>query len=524
MDDLEGAEGPTELERGTDVGGYIIEDILGSGGMGVVYAATHPLIGKRAAVKVLRPALSSDVRAVERFITEARSVNQIGHPNIVDIFAFGALPDGRHYYVMDLLVGESLRTRLKRTGALHVSEAAVVIDEITSALVAAHAKGIVHRDLKPDNVFMMSVPGRWPEVKLLDWGLAKLLAPTTKFRTVTGALLGTPVYMSPEQALAADTVDARTDIYSLGVISYELLAGEAPFKRNTSMETLLANAEDVVPPLAPRAPGLPEELVQLIEAMLAKEPEERPTLAAVRTVLRRLKGTKIPTMTAAGIAMELPPTLAEVSYPRPSTDELRTFDDNDARTRPPARGGPPALDARSPPQELRVTRPRLGTPPTVPESPGFAPNGPFADAGQFASPPSLDDAGRFSSPTLPGSRPPRAAATSPRPAPTTAAPALGGVSPPPPTTPPPILSAPAPGADLAVRLGTPAPMTPDDAPLPAGGSQPPAPNAAGSHPPGALPRARTESVGPQPRRSRWPLVLVVVAILGGIGIAVAFLS
>ena len=139
---------------------------------------------------------------------------------------------------------------------------------------------------------MMSVAGRWPEVKLLDWGLAKLLAPTTKFRTVTGALLGTPVYMSPEQARAADTVDARTDIYSLGVISYELLAGLAPFKRSTSMETLLAHAEEEVPPLGPKVPGLPEELVQLIEAMLAKEPGDRPTLAAVRTVLRRLKGTK----------------------------------------------------------------------------------------------------------------------------------------------------------------------------------------------------------------------------------------
>jgi len=336
---VEDVAASTELAPGSEVGGYSVERVLGSGGMGVVYEATHPLIGKRAAIKVLRPELSTDVRAVERFVTEARSVNQIGHPNIVDIFAFGALPDGRNYYVMDLLVGESLRARLRRTGALHVSEAASVIDEISSALIAAHGTGIVHRDLKPDNIFMMAVAGRWPEVKILDWGLAKLLAPTTKYRTVTGSLLGTPVYMSPEQARAADTVDARTDIYSLGVIAYELLAGAAPFKRTTSMETLLAHAEDPVPPLGPKVPGLPEELVQLIEAMLAKEPDERPTLAAVRTVLRRLRGTKIPTMTAAGLQMELPPQSSN-NFSRPGTDELRTLDDADVRTRPPPRSMP----------------------------------------------------------------------------------------------------------------------------------------------------------------------------------------
>src|SRR5690242_16899486 len=142
--------------------------------MGTVYSATHPVIGKRAAIKVLRAELSTNPAAVERFVMEARAVNQIGHPNIVDIFAFGVLPDGRSYYVMDLLLGESLRAKLKRLGPLHVSEAASVIDEIASALLAAHDKGIIHRDLKPDNVFLASLQGRWPEVKLLDWGLLKL--------------------------------------------------------------------------------------------------------------------------------------------------------------------------------------------------------------------------------------------------------------------------------------------------------------------------------------------------------------
>jgi len=304
-----------------ELGGYIIDGLLGQGGMGIVYAATHPLIGKRAAAKVLKPELSREPAAVERFIREARAVNQIGHPNIVDIYDFGQLPDGRSYYLMDLLDGEPLRTKLKR-GPLHVSQAAVVIDETASALAAAHDKGIIHRDLKPDNVFMVDVPGRWPEVKLLDWGLAKLLRGGGKFQTVTGSVMGTPVYMSPEQA-RGEQVDHRTDIYALGVMAYELLSGSVPFKGKSSVDTMLAHQEQPVPSLATRVPDLPDELAQLIEAMLAKDAGDRPTLAAVRTVLKRLRGSKIPTMTAAGLQM--PRTISE-ELARRSSSELQPPD------------------------------------------------------------------------------------------------------------------------------------------------------------------------------------------------------
>jgi len=213
---------------GTDVGGYTIERELGRGGMGVVYAARHPMIGKRAAIKVLKPSLSSNPATVERFLQEARSVNQIGHPGIVDIFAYGSLPDGRRYLVMDLLDGESLRARVKR-GPMHASEAVFVIDEIASALIAAHGKGFIHRDLKPDNVFLVAHPGRI-DVKLLDFGLAKLLpgAGQRAYRTATGAQLGTPDYMSPEQLRGSDEVDQRSDTYSLGVTAFEILTGKRP--------------------------------------------------------------------------------------------------------------------------------------------------------------------------------------------------------------------------------------------------------------------------------------------------------
>ncbi|HEU0033563.1 MAG TPA: protein kinase [Kofleriaceae bacterium] len=292
------------LGPGTIIAGYVIDGEIGKGGMGFVYSATHPVIGKRAAIKVLKPEVSKSPIVVERFIQEARAVNQIGHPNIVDIFDFGALDDGRAYHVMDLLVGESLRKRLKR-GPLHPSEAASVIDETAQALAAAHDKGFVHRDLKPDNIFLVTRDDRWPEVKLLDFGLAKLMpeAGIAPFQTKAGVMLGTPEYMSPEQARGAG-VDYRTDVYALGIVTFEILTGQRPFPTmGDPVATMMAHAEEPPPSLSDLAPDLPLEMIQLVDAMLAKESAARPSLAAVRTVIKRLRTTQLPTRTAAGLEL-----------------------------------------------------------------------------------------------------------------------------------------------------------------------------------------------------------------------------
>jgi serine/threonine-protein kinase len=240
------------------------------------------MIGKRAAIKILRSSLSKNPATVERFLQEARSVNQIGHPNIVDIFAFGTLPDGRSYFVMDLLDGEPLRKRVKRS-AVPVHEAVQLIEEIASALAAAHEKGFIHRDLKPDNVFLVANPTR-TEVKLLDFGLAKLMPTATidrAYRTATGAQIGTPAYMSPEQ-LRGTGVDHRTDIYALGIMAFEILARSRPHRYSDGtfeLEGLTFRQALLL------VPGVPEDLADLIEALVARDPEERPTLAAVRAVL-----------------------------------------------------------------------------------------------------------------------------------------------------------------------------------------------------------------------------------------------
>jgi eukaryotic-like serine/threonine-protein kinase len=289
------------LFPGMMVGEYQVEGLLGEGGMGRVYAAVHPLIAKRAAIKVLRPELSNDPVAVERFVREARSVNQIGHPNIVDIFAFGTLADGRHYFVMEWLQGESLATRVSR-GPLPLPAALDVLDAIASALEAAHATGIVHRDLKPDNVFLSTGGGTAPMVKLLDFGIAKLLGTDPGIdRTATGALIGTPAYMSPEQA-RGEQVDTRTDLYALGTVAFEVLTGQMVFGANTGAEMVARHLFERPRVVSSLRSDVPAPLDALITRLLAKEMTARPSLAEVRdTIARSRSHASAPTVATPAV-------------------------------------------------------------------------------------------------------------------------------------------------------------------------------------------------------------------------------
>src|SRR5688500_5365602 len=255
-------------------GRYRIEKQIGEGGMGIVYLARHTVLGKKLAVKVLRGHMAKVEDIGERFIKEARSASEIGHPNIIDITDFGTLPDGTLYFVMELLEGESLTDMIGRGGSIPMQDALKVIVQVASALGAAHARGIVHRDLKPDNIYLLNRRDNPLYVKVLDFGIAKVGGAASKL-TKTGVIFGTPHYMAPEQA-AGQPVDARTDLYALGVIMYEMFTGKVPFDADTFMGILTKHMFEQ--PKRPSEIGVGDRLGALEDIILkalAKKPELR---------------------------------------------------------------------------------------------------------------------------------------------------------------------------------------------------------------------------------------------------------
>ncbi len=278
--DDEGYYEQRELIGTTLSGRYTITRKVGQGGMGAVYEATHTLIGKRVAVKVLLDKYAKREALVARLEKEARLASSIGHEHIVDITDFGVTDDGRNFVVMEFLEGESLAECLQREVRLPERRVLQIAHQATSALAAAHDKGVVHRDIKPENIFLLQRRDK-DFVKVVDFGISKSLRATGENEeaqprlTQTGMVLGTPLYMSPEQARGDDDLDARVDVYALGVIMYEAATGRVPFQGNNYLSVISqVLSKDPIPPRE-IVPGLSEEFDALVMRAMAKDREDR---------------------------------------------------------------------------------------------------------------------------------------------------------------------------------------------------------------------------------------------------------
>ena len=264
---------------------YTLEGEIGRGGMGVVYRARDERLKRGVAVKVLPPDLAFREEIRVRFLREAETAARLSHPHIVPIHSVGEGPDGLVYFVMAYVDGESLAARLKRRERLPPEEARRIMMETADALGAGHALGIIHRDVKPDNILLEGSRGR---TVLTDFGIAKALTSTTGpgTLTATGVAIGTPHYMSPEQAAGDREIDGRSDIYSLGVVGYQMLAGELPFSAPTVPGLLLKQITEQAPNLQDKTPTCPDDLASCVMRSLEKEPEARwPTADALRRAL-----------------------------------------------------------------------------------------------------------------------------------------------------------------------------------------------------------------------------------------------
>lgn len=275
------------------IGNFRILRQLGSGGMGTVYEAINEAIERRVAIKVLRPEYACNQEFVTRFFNEARAVNRIEHPSLVQISEYGQTADGTVYIVMEYLRGETLTARLQRFHSRGERQPLVqtlqTAWQLAEALAAAHDKGIVHRDLKPDNVILVPDPVApcGERAKLLDFGIAKLVQ-SNMDHTGTMVIMGTPSYMSPEQCRGAGAVTDRTDVYSLGTMLYQMVAGRLPFVGEGSGDLIGQHLHVEPPPLSSLAPSAPALLTALVHRLLIKDKEQRPPMREALTELRRL--------------------------------------------------------------------------------------------------------------------------------------------------------------------------------------------------------------------------------------------
>ncbi len=381
------------LEPGTTFAGkYLIDGVLGKGGMGAVYSATNKSIGRRVAIKVLVADLADRDDVKERFALEAKAAGLINHPGIVDVLDMGETDDGEPFIVMEYLEGATLKAVFKKRGVFSPSEAAGIIAPLLEALAAAHAANVIHRDIKPANIFLCTKPQRL--VKLLDFGISRFGQSTGL--THSGTAVGTPKYMAPEQVLGEKTLGPGADIYSVGAVLYELLGGRAPYDADSDIATLAKLLKEVHDPLATVRPELPAKLCAFVDALLVKEPERRAkdALKVKESLLAIVKAGDLSTL--FDIATESAARTNTSGTPRPPSGPARLPNTSpggrrNSVTKMPAQAAQ-TMDEEPPQPRPSVKRPpkRVGTPAPKPaasatslESVDDAPPPPKSRAGVF---------------------------------------------------------------------------------------------------------------------------------------------
>ena len=310
----------------TLAGKYLVEKLIKRGGMGSVYQGKHVLMDKRVAIKVLRPSLALDNNVVARFSREAKAASRISHPHAVTVTDFGEDEKGVVFLVMEYLDGRTLKEIIKSDGAMAVHRAVEIIRQVAGALDAAHEQGVVHRDLKSDNIMLSQTKGgEW--AKVLDFGIAKIQQPEgARDIDITAAnlVIGTPQYMSPEQCSQSSPIDARSDVYSLGVIAYEMLAGRVPFSGESPTVIMMKQVQDAPPSVVEARPGLPAAIGKVIEKSLAKQPGDRFQTAGAFSEALTAAAAGAPAEVAAPVTVANEPVAIdddEETLVRPRTDD-----------------------------------------------------------------------------------------------------------------------------------------------------------------------------------------------------------
>jgi predicted Ser/Thr protein kinase len=359
----------SRLERGAELGGYRIEQQIGQGGMGIVYRVTNVALGRVYALKVLAPELAEDEHFRRRFQREMRIAASIDHPNVVGIHYAGE-QDGFLFLAMDYVHGEDLRRLLLRDGALDPSRAVGILTQVAFALDAAHAKGLVHRDIKPGNMLLTIRDGE-ERAYLTDFGLAKRSSTLAEL-TVAGSVVGTADYMAPEQ-VGGEPADARSDIYALGCVFFQMLTGKVPYERETTLATMFAHVNDPPPPLEPPLVDEYPEFTPVVQKAMAKKPDERYMSAGdlARDAAAALSGARYqgaPSMVATGEARPAPARAAAASSAETAGDATATATASGSAA---GSSSGPGQDER----QIAAPPPQGGGIPGEPAAPGESPGG-----------------------------------------------------------------------------------------------------------------------------------------------------